>query len=526
MVGWQNVLTVTFSILFSLSVTVGRHIVFSGDVLDKQTLTYMTRMNVADGVWFTAILIIAMAVVKLAEEGIAQVRRIQRFRERNERCFAFVALVCLLVAWMPYVLTIAPGNVHSDSLASIEQVITYGHPTNNHHPMFYTLLVGILSKASISLWGTATMGVLIYSICQMAVMLFCIVSALTYMYMKKAPMFAVVSALLYYMFVPLFPNYAVTMWKDPIYSGMLLLLSILLYDLIEKNHLKRQWMIWFGLTGLGAMIFRNNGLYVVLGTVVLGALLVKPHAKKIAVSGLAALVIFIGMTKAATLMWSIQSDFVENIGIPLQQLGYTLTNEGEFSEEDREYLYKLMPEETWNYAYRPCLVDPIKWNPQFNYYFLIETKPQFFKVWLRGLIRNPTAYVKSYLMATYGFWMPGVQNDYGYMNVFVQKNSFGIERMDLFEKLTGFSILPILEKWIVYIGCGTMLWLCLFACVLAMKRNWKACVIYLPALLNWGTIMIATPTAFSLRYAYIFALGLPFYISIPLMLKGQAKSSF
>lgn len=519
MLSWQNALTCAFSGLFSLSVTVGRHIVFSGDVLDKQTLTYMTPMRIGDVIWFISIFIVVMVGTKLAEKGIEKVRQVQKLRERNARQFVLFALTCLLAAWLPYVLTIAPGNVHSDSLASIEQVIAFGHPTNNHHPMFYTLFVGLLSKISIKIWGSATMGVLIYSILQMAVMLFCIVSALTCMYMRKVPAFAVGTALLFYMLVPLFPNYAVTMWKDPIYSGMLLLLSVLLYDLVEREVLKRAWAIWFGLIGLSAMIFRNNGFYVVIGTIVLGGLLVKRHTKKIVVSGLVALVMFFGLTKAATLRWNIQSDFVENIGIPLQQLGYTLTNEGEFSAEDREYLYKLMPEETWNYAYRPCLVDPIKWNPQFNYYFLIDTKPEFFMVWLRGLIHNPVDYIKAYLMATYGFWMPGVQNEYGYMNVFIQENRFGIERMDLFEKLTGFSILPFLEKWIVYIGCGTMLWMCLFACVLAMKRNWRACVIYLPVLLNWGTIMIATPTAFSLRYAFIFALGLPVYMSIPLMLK-------
>ena len=39
----------------------------------------------------------------------------------------------------------------------------------------------------------------------------------------------------------------------------------------------------------------------------------------------------------------------------------------------------------------------------------------------------------------------------------------------------------------------------------------------------WLTVMIATPVAFSLRYVYIFALGLPLYLLLPVMLLEEKK---
>ena len=42
-------------------------------------------------------------------------------------------------------------------------------------------------------------------------------------------------------------------------------------------------------------------------------------------------------------------------------------------------------------------------------------------------------------------------------------------------------------------------------------------LILIPALLNWGTLMIATPIAFTLRYVYILVLMVPLTIFVPIM---------
>ena len=48
----------------------------------------------------------------------------------------------------------------------------------------------------------------------------------------------------------------------------------------------------------------------------------------------------------------------------------------------------------------------------------------------------------------------------------------------------------------------------------AGRGDW---IIYLPALGNALTVFLATPVAFSLRYVYVFAIGLPLYVLLPFL---------
>ena len=48
-------------------------------------------------------------------------------------------------------------------------------------------------------------------------------------------------------------------------------------------------------------------------------------------------------------------------------------------------------------------------------------------------------------------------------------------------------------------------------------KNYKKLLMYLPALFTWGTIMLATPIAFSMRYVYILVLMVPYNFIIPFL---------
>ena len=42
-----------------------------------------------------------------------------------------------------------------------------------------------------------------------------------------------------------------------------------------------------------------------------------------------------------------------------------------------------------------------------------------------------------------------------------------------------------------------------------------AWIAYVPALANWLCLMIAAPVAYSIRYVFIFVIGLPVYLFLP-----------
>lgn len=498
----------------------GRRITFAGNVILKNDENFIRPFVWSDLLVFAAVFAAGMAVVVLLQRWLEM--RGKKVIEPRHGCglcrMAGVFSLCLLVSWLPYMLTVAPGNIYVDSLQSIAQMLEHGHPTSNHHPMFYTLMIGVFLKIGTVVFGSANIGVLLYSLFQACVMIFVIVCVLLVLYEKRVPRLLIGVSLAYFMFMPYFPNYAMSMWKDVLYSCMLVLLSLLLYMLFERETADWKWFAAYGVVGVGTLMMRNNGIYVLPVASVMAAWMMRRHAKRLLISTAAAIAVFVSLSSLATYVWDVKEDFVENVGIPLQQLGYAINHNDSFSEEDREYLYRLAPRDVWGYAYRPCLVDPLKWNPQFDLELLANEKGQFFSVWLRGLLRNPVDYFNAYLLATHGFWQPFVQNLYGYMDVQMNDNAYGIGFMDLFEKIFGVSLMPILVDYPIIMGSGTLLWLCLLGGVLVLMRRWKACVVYLPALLNWGTVMIATPVAYSLRYVYAFALGLPLYLLLPLLL--------
>ncbi|MBR5301223.1 MAG: hypothetical protein IKU38_00125 [Clostridia bacterium] len=519
----QTALTALYACLFALCTAMGRRITFAGDVWLKNTENYIRPLAAGDILLFFVLAFAVGMAMMTAQKNSARILSACISKAPRKRPVRFAALcaLALLLVWLPYILSVAPGNIYVDSLSSISQMLEHGHPTSNHHPMFYTLMIGVFLKIGNVVFGSANIGVLMYSLFQTAVMIFCIVCVLTLMYHKRISGWIIGASMAYFMFVPLFPNYAMSMWKDALFSCMLLCLSGVLYFLITGHTSSWLWYVCYGAAGLGAMIFRNNGLYVFVGVTALSLFAMRRHIMRFLCAAAAALMIFVSTTSLATRVWNIYSDYVENVGIPLLQMGYTINHDGDFSEEEEEYLFRLMPEEVWNYAYRPCLVDGIKWNPQFDLAFLDETKGEFFKVWAGGLVKNPAEYVDAYLLATHGFWQPGVQNLYGFMDVQMNDNPYGIGFMDLFEKIFGFSLMPVLKDYPIFLGSGTLLWLVLLGMTAACAKKMKHTLPYMPAMLNWATVMIATPVAYSLRYVFVFALGLPLYLALPLLLNVE-----
>ena len=108
-------------------------------------------------------------------------------------------------------------------------------------------------------------------------------------------------------------------------------------------------------------------------------------------------------------------DKVESFGIPLQQVGYILSSDGNISEEDKAFLNNIIPLEKWKQVYCPLIVDRVKWDPEFNVSYLNEHSGEFLKLYLRVAIQNPIRAVKGYGLETVGFWDPTKQTSDAYL---------------------------------------------------------------------------------------------------------------
>lgn len=581
---------VLYAVVLGFSVAAGSNIVFGGDVSLSYTDNYMKPFGITSLLIFAAVSAVSFAGIQVMlrfydrlrllfvypaqgklQQGMSKKKTPQsgsplridlqqavphsRGSIFDKRRGFLLVLLLLLVSWLPYLLSFAPGSVLDDSLASITPW-TNGTPLTNHHPVVYSLLVGGFVSLSKILPISLNAAVFCYALVQSV----CLAGTLAAMFcrLQRAGVKRCVLAagIAYAMIVPYFPAYAMILWKDPLYSCALLWLSMLLFDAVRKEGglPDRAWQIKWFLALLGTAFLRNNGAFCLLFMAT--ALLLSGQRKRFfytaCMTVIVALLFFTAQHTVYPLCHIADTEYTEKIGIPLQQLAATVAYKGKMGEEERAFLFKIMPEQEWKERYAPCLADKIKWTDGANMEYISQNKRSFWKVWGNLLLKNPAIYLRAYGMDTFGFWVPGVQNRYGYVDLYITENDLGLHQTDLVQKLFGRTIRPLLKKRMIWIGSGTLLWMTLGGMLLSIlcrkstsrkisgskisnskisnskisggegekggKGDW---IIYLPALGNALTVFIATPVAFSLRYVYVFAIGLPLYVLLPFLREGK-----
>ncbi len=432
---------------------------------------------------------------------------------------AFIAIPYFL-----YLLTYAPGAVLGDSLTSIVQGMGDA-PFNNHHPVLYSIFVGFFMRIGKAL-NSNNIGTMLYSTAQLLIISGIIGYFLVWLRKYNVKNKYILLTYLFFIANTIFASYAIIMWKDPLFCGFVFLMTLFLFDIINKNGepLKNFYGIFkFVILSILIAFFRNNGIYIVIGIYI--ALLIWSRKKLIVfniVNTVTVIAIIVIQGPVYTKL-GIISPTEEALAIPMQQIARTIAYDGNITQEQEEFLRKILPIEKWKNKYEPCVVDSIKWDPEFNKTFLTENKGEFLKIWAQMLQNNFKEYVKAYLMDTYGFWSIETKNKYGFVDTYIIKNDFGIERKDCIKNLTGKSIENLFTKP-DFLGSGTLLWIIVLSAVLLLiKHQQKYIFVLLPCIISWLSIMVATPVAFSLRYVFMIVYTLPLIIMLPFIAKEINK---
>ena len=219
-------------------------------------------------------------------------------------------------------------------------------------------------------------------------------------------------------------------------------------------------------------------------------------------------------------VFSAENLFVESVGIPLQQMARVVIEGGEIGQEDQEFLDNLMPLEKYPEYYNPFLVDPIKWAPEFQTEYLNSHKEEFFSTWFSLLKSNFGIYVEQYLMGTYGFWHIGGDLPYEFVKTDIVGNDWGIYQNQFFENHLGYFVQEELAEKYDFLPSGLFVWILLYDIVLTWAKRKSLYILPLAGMIgNWLTLMVATPTAFGVRYIYILVIGLPLLLAYPGLLE-------
>lgn len=426
----------------------------------------------------------------------------------------------MIVCWLPYMLTWFPGGLYSDTLAVINQA--YGAaPLSNQHTLLYTFEWKVCLKlAGYDLFiGSALM--MVFQAVIMAA-----VCSYTVLWLNRRGLGKVgcTVTVCFFALFPLFPYYVVSLWKDTTFSAFLLWFCLCFADaVLARGRISRVQVASLCVSALLVAFARNNGKYIVLAAAVFLLVVCRREIREALVSLFVPLfatllVIIVVQGPVYSRLGVDSSSTVESLGVPIQQVARVIAYDGELSPEAEDVFYSIMPRETWKAAYRPLLVDSVKWNPSFNASALSEDKLGFVRAYLDTGLRNPQLYLEGFLLSNAGFWDPlmGANENVAYVQLDMWNGST-VSQVDVIESLTGVSLRSLLQPH-GYFSCALFALIMLASlAVLAVNRQWQWACALVPMLLLWGTLIIASPIAYSLRYCYALVLAIPLFVAFPVL---------
>lgn len=525
----KNILLASiFSVFLSASVVIGKKIDFINNTFisfEWNDFFYWIIL----GFFF---LILTMNALNYIEDRIVYINESMVSKKLWLCCFIIIAL-----AWLPYLFIYFPGNLFSDSFWHISQCIGTA-PINNHHPIMYTLFIKFFIKIVFFFGGDLNLGIGLFSFSQLLLLAAILSYSLYWMKKKGAKNYVVILTGLYFSLNPVIARYAITMWKDTFFGGVMLLLVLFIFDAIESDG--KTLISFKGLTILVGLSFalsfiRNNGIYIIAIVLLVLFLYFKRFYKKLVpVFFVTVLIILLIQGPIYDIVGVERGEFVESLGIPLEQIGYTIVENGTIDESEMNYISNLIPIERIKEVYNPFASDYIKFDEEFNNAFLESEKLGFFKMWMKILPHNLKNYIEAYLMATSGYWYYDIKNW-----IVTDQNPLVLESglvtfTNLIEKGTSINFkngineiievlrsIPIISN---FFSVGSMVWIMFFNIIVMIYTNNKKWIIPMVPLISlWMTMMIATPIFCEFRYMFSFHLLMPFLL-VTIFVRTQKKN--
>lgn len=516
-----------FSIIFAFLNTLGN--VTYALMADKSLYLFREIIRPVNVFYFIGIFNLIFVILKIFYPKIYKFKlKEEESKIKNTKKVFLITIIFILFCWLPYFIAFFPGILSYDSIEQLGFCINGFQSMSDHHPVLHTLFISFFYNIGYKLTGSNMLAVSLITIIQMAIMAMIFSAFIIFLHNRKVNDKVLIGVFIYYALVPLHGFYSITMWKDIIFAGSVLLLVMEIIKLIEKDNnktLRIKDMVIFILISLLVLFFRNNGIYMYLLVILFGLILLKNIRLKLLLIFIIVLGIF-GLIKGPVFNYFDikKTESVEYLAIPIQQIGRMAYKNTLFDDEEKNLLNKLMPVDKIATEYNPKVSDGIKFSEFFNEDELNKNKYKYFKLWFNLVTKHFGTAVEAYLVSTVGYWYPSASHWTVFNYVF--PNEFGLKNADIIPKLRPLMIklesksLPILNlEWSI----GLCFWIILFMGSITIKRKgFKYIYPYIPILGIWLTMMVASPVFAEFRYIYSAFVTLPLLILMPqLKLKNE-----
>ncbi len=439
-------------------------------------------------------------------------------KDLKEKKISYLDITIFLIVIIIFglgLLALYPGLITSDGVDQLSQAITGEYI--DAHPPLHSLIVGGLYK----LFGS------ISAIGVFQIILFAIIWTIALKKLREINNSGVNKAFqilftILVCFIPVNFAYSITVWKDILYSYSMLGTVILIFIGIRNNYNYSIFqMILISISLVLIMKIRHNGLPI--GIVLIAILLILNFVKnkKLKKVGIFASIFVVTLAMLNIPEWIIkpqkQLDTASALtGQAVYYMGGILNQDIELSQEEEEFLNKIIPLDIWKENFNPYTGVPLLFNEHYmqNKKFLSENSDKFMEIFIKYAKDNMGSVLSTFIEVNSIMWSiderNGFTNSFDTNNDYIEEMSGGIYHTTpksefLNDFYTGIVDLTKNNKILYHLfyrpATAMYLSIILIAYITIKNRKWDYILLVFPMLLNIGTYLffISSP---DLRYYY------------------------
>ena len=313
-------------------------------------------------------------------------------------------------------LALYPGGYDYDAPAQLIQFMNPDYSVNTHFSVLFSYLEYLIVSLGYNIFGNYQSAIGLFTFLQMTIV--SIITTYIITFISNKLNFNRIITILSILFFAIFPFHIllqVSCVQDTLFSCSLIIFAINLYKLIidDKYFQKKSDYFSIIISGILLCLFRNNGIYIIIISLILSLLFkfifkYKLQTKKYIICIISIILIYYSYQIILLPILGVEkgNSIQEMSSIPSQQLARVYNNNiNAFSDEQLNKLNKFYPNcDFSSYNTYESISDGIKACLDENYTkkHLID----YAKLYISVGAKDPINYTKAFLLNTYGFWYP------------------------------------------------------------------------------------------------------------------------
>lgn len=473
-----------------------------------------TRLALAAALWAGLLLVVGGSSLALRLLG-----RLLRQRAPTRELAPF-SLGQFLIFFIPLALSMVftlacfyPGIMTGDSIDHWRQAHTLD--LADYHPILYTLTIRGLT----SLWDSPAIVVLV----QILILSAAVGYGFSLLLRAGLSLHPILVLFPLVLLSPRNQIYTMTIWKDIIFSAMVLILTIMLAHYLLDRRKSRSWLYWILLGVVLALVplFRHNGLLILVGLLPLLFIFFWTARTRVVITALTCVVVFAGAKWGLYPMIKVKPISDPRAMIYTCRLAALVGQDAPFAQKEYEFLNKVRNySDRWGYsAVTPNLTVAY---PAYHNGFATANFKTYQRLYYGTMARYPLLFVRHYLKNTaYLYWPKRIAEDYGDpFAVGITRNDYGLVSQP---RLTAWN--GLLTDWLNFTvdqKAGNFFWrpaihlyLLLLAAWLLVRRtrDYRFLIVFAPVALNTLSLFMASLSQ-CVRYQLPLTLAISFLIGL------------